>query len=344
MEKNMPISLSARLRAHLGKASLKAALIGSFCLMPLIYGQNAYGQTPNQTPNQTSDTQPTNTTQTDQSEEDWRNSRKKSETPDIFEDIRNGNSTGSGIILGPQNPIDILPEDSRRHLMKERAKLLATQMPGEPVSAPYTPSEAAKQDAALEQEEREAWNDIVKDIVTDGSGASGDAPSDSSQQGSASDPNSSDPSAPNSGSSDPSSSDPSSSDPSSGDSQDNAPITSPIRGGSTHSAAQILSQIKGLGGQPTDSTDIANGVPAPQNISLPNPSQSNPAQPNQTQLSQAQQNQAQQSSVSQDPSQNGSSQNGSQDSQLSPLDYIRNQKNSTSNGTATSASDYILGR
>jgi len=79
------------------------------------------------------------TEQTDRSEEDWRKSRKKSDTSDIFEDILNNRTTGSGNGYGPPNPIESLPEDSRRHLMKERAKILATSQPGQTPNMPYNP-------------------------------------------------------------------------------------------------------------------------------------------------------------------------------------------------------------
>ena len=104
------------------------------------------------------------TEQTDQSEEDWRKSQKKSDTTDIFEDILNNRNIGSGNGYGPPNPIETLPEESRRHLLKERAKILATSEPGTTPNTPYNPSEAAKSDSDLQEQEKEAWEDIVEDL------------------------------------------------------------------------------------------------------------------------------------------------------------------------------------
>ena len=60
------------------------------------------------------------TRQTDQSEEDWRKSQKKGGTSseDILDIIKNTRSSGVGNGRG-YSPIDALPEESRRHLMKE---------------------------------------------------------------------------------------------------------------------------------------------------------------------------------------------------------------------------------
>ena len=102
------------------------------------------------------------TTQTDQSEEDWRNSQKKPGSDDIFEDIRNNRSTGAGNVLtGPPNPLDSLPEESRRHLVNERAKALATGDLNNIENTPYTPSEAAKSDERLARQEEQVWKEII---------------------------------------------------------------------------------------------------------------------------------------------------------------------------------------
>ena len=64
------------------------------------------------------------TDQTDQSEEDWRRSKKKRSS-----DRNDRTSTlpglGGGIPIPPLEPIDTLPEDSRRHLQRQRAKVIA---------------------------------------------------------------------------------------------------------------------------------------------------------------------------------------------------------------------------
>ena len=73
------------------------------------------------------------TRETDQSEEDWRKSQKKGGTSseDILDIIKNTRSTGVGNGRG-YSPIDALPEESRRHLMKERARRMAAR--GSPIA------------------------------------------------------------------------------------------------------------------------------------------------------------------------------------------------------------------
>ena len=104
-----------------------------------------------------------NTTETDQSEEDWRKSQKKggTSTEDILDIITNTRSSGVGNGRG-YSPIDALPEESRRHLMKERAKRMAQAGPNEPVDVSYTPSEGAKSDSGLEADEKAAWEEMSK--------------------------------------------------------------------------------------------------------------------------------------------------------------------------------------
>jgi len=104
-----------------------------------------------------------NTTETDQSEEDWRKSQKKggASTEDILDIITNTRSSGVGNGRG-YSPIDALPEESRRHLMKERAKRMAQAGPNEPVDVSYKPSEAAKSDSGLEADEKAAWKEMSK--------------------------------------------------------------------------------------------------------------------------------------------------------------------------------------
>ena len=102
------------------------------------------------------------TTQTDEDEEDWRKSQKKPGSDDIFEDIRNNRSTGTGnVVTGPPNPLDSLPVESRRHLTRERAKAIASGDPNKIENTPYTPSEAAKTDEALLRQEKRSWKEIV---------------------------------------------------------------------------------------------------------------------------------------------------------------------------------------
>lgn len=114
------------------------------------------------------------TDQTDQSEEDWRQSRKKSGTSDIYR-TPNTNTTGS-VQVTPLTPVERLPSDSRRHLMRERAKAIAESDDGDISDAEYVPSDAAQSDEALMREEKEAWDIIVTD-------AKGDAGQGTSQGG-----------------------------------------------------------------------------------------------------------------------------------------------------------------
>lgn len=110
------------------------------------------------------------TDQTDQSEDDWRKSRKKSGTSDIYR-TPNTSSTGVGapvIDFEPVSPVERLPSESRRHLMKERAKAIAQSDDGDISDAEYVPSEEAKSDPELMSEEQEAWEVIVTDMQGNG--------------------------------------------------------------------------------------------------------------------------------------------------------------------------------
>jgi len=127
------------------------------------------------------------TEQTDRSEDDWRKSKKKRGSSDIFEGITNTRKDGQGWGSGPVDPIDSLPAESRRHLMKERAKAIAMSDPGQPVTAPYKPSDDAASDPGLAAQEKEAWDDLLEDMndsmgqgQSDQSGQNGTG--DSSQQ------------------------------------------------------------------------------------------------------------------------------------------------------------------
>lgn len=121
------------------------------------------------------------TDQTDQSEEDWRKSKKKKNTTDILEDIVNIRNTGAGDVSRPMTPMESLPEESRRHLQKERAKLLANaDMGGNDeiksiTDAGYKPSEAAKSDPDLAEQEKEAWDVILTDMKGGNGSSSGQA-------------------------------------------------------------------------------------------------------------------------------------------------------------------------
>ena len=171
------------------------------------------------------------TRQTDQSEEDWRKSKKKGSTSseDILDIIKNTRSSGVGNGRG-YSPIDALPEESRRHLMKERAKRMAQAGPNEPVDATYTPSEAAKSDTNLQNDEKAAWKKMAQGMNgTPVQGAPGQGQqqgSDSGSQGQQGQQQGSD----------------QSSDPSAQSGQSR----SVMRGGSAASVSDIMARIKGL--------------------------------------------------------------------------------------------------
>jgi len=145
---------------------LRSILLGAVAYtgVAIIAPQPAFAQN---TPQQ--DTQ-----QTDQSEEDWRNSRRKRGRDDDIEAIINPRNLGSGGAIIEYEPIDSLPEDSRRHLQRQRAKVIAEMEFGEDApDVPYEPSEAAKQDPSLAAEEEEAWEVILTDLQGGSGGSSG---------------------------------------------------------------------------------------------------------------------------------------------------------------------------
>ena len=117
------------------------------------------------------------TDQTDQSEEDWRKSRKKRGSSDIYKTNPTDAGFGNGALgdVKPISPVEQLPSESRRHLMKERAKAMAESQDGDITDAEYKPSEAAKSDEQLMREEKEAWKIITTDI--EGSGGQATTPS-----------------------------------------------------------------------------------------------------------------------------------------------------------------------
>lgn len=172
------------------------------------------------------------TEQTDKSEEDWRKSQKKRDASDILDDILNSRSIGQGSNQYPQNPMDALPDESRRHLMKERAKVIAESEPGQPINAPYSPSEAAKSDPELAEQEKEAWNEIVTDMK--GGDSQGQSDSANGQTGTGNGGSVVSGSSNGTGSSD------------GQNGQDTGQTPSAMRGGSSASVADIMAQIKGM--------------------------------------------------------------------------------------------------
>jgi len=134
-------------------------------------------------------------------------------------------------------PIDMLPEDSRRYLMKERAQRLAQAGVGEPVDTNFEPSEAAKSDANLEADEKAAWTEMMKDMGSP------------SGQASAGNPNG-DPNA-KAGQSSGAMQSPSQGGNQGNQSAGSSPSSSSMmRGGSSASVSDILAQLKGGGSAP----------------------------------------------------------------------------------------------
>lgn len=247
-------------------------------LLLTVFAAPAYAQVSTQTN--------PNTQQTDRSEEDYRNSRKKRDSGDIFDDlITNPNSTGSGGIWGGEvKAIDRLPADSRRHLNKRRAVAMAGAGVGEPIDAAYEPSAEAKTDPTLEGDERAAWEEMMEEANA-GLGANGTAETGTTPgQG------------PGSGSY-PSGQDAASQDAASqgagqaggqsasqsqtpGQGSGQTPATgaggtgdrnSPLRGGSSASASDILGRIKGRA--PSGAGTAAQGQTASGQGAFPTPAQ-----------------------------------------------------------------------
>ena len=121
-----------------------------------------------------------NTTQSDKEEEDWRNSRRKSD-PGDFDPISNPVDTGIGDILITTDPIDRLPPESRRHLKRERAKVIAGMgTDGDVQDAAYEPSDDAQDDPRLAAQEKAVWEEMMQEL---GSGSGSDAATDPSDNG-----------------------------------------------------------------------------------------------------------------------------------------------------------------
>ena len=286
-----------------------------------------------------------NTTQTDQSEEDWRKSKKKTTTDDPWDGFKNTNGWGQGTQRS-LSPVDTLPEDSRRFLMKERAQRMAEAGIGEPVDTSFEPSDAAKSDPSLESDEKAAWTEMMKDIGGSGTPTQGDP---------SGDPNAD----PSQGSNAPQIptqvGETGSSAGSSG-----AATSSVMRGGSSASVSDILSQLKGGG-----------AAPAGQALGQQGQAQQGQSQSSQGQAQAQNQNQGQAQAQAQAQAQN-TAQNAAQgqlqqsgdaqsnaDAQaqaqaaadaaatrtpeaISPLDRLKQvRQDRDSNGARSSASDYL---
>ncbi|MEO0784282.1 MAG: hypothetical protein AAFY10_01190 [Pseudomonadota bacterium] len=113
------------------------------------------------------------TDNTDQSEEDWRRSQRK-ESGDRNDPISNPSTIGVGVNFPEPREIDRLPEESRRHLNRQRARVIAEvdlDNP-QPQDIAYEPSEAAKSDPQLMRDEQAAWEEMIQGMTGSG-GASG---------------------------------------------------------------------------------------------------------------------------------------------------------------------------
>ncbi|MEL6754220.1 MAG: hypothetical protein AAFO57_09355 [Pseudomonadota bacterium] len=113
------------------------------------------------------------TDNTDQSEEDWRRSQRK-ESGDRNDPISNPSTIGVGVNFPEPREIDRLPEESRRHLNRQRARVIAEvdlDNP-QPQDIAYKPSEAAKSDPQLMRDEQAAWEEMIQGMTGSG-GASG---------------------------------------------------------------------------------------------------------------------------------------------------------------------------
>ena len=187
---------------------------------PAFTGTAAHAQTPD-------------TDQTDRSEDDWRKSKKKKSDEDVLNDIfQNKTIFGQGSGGYEQNPIDALPDSSRRHLKKERAKALATVDPNNVPDIPYKPSHEAQNDPELAEQEKEVWEGMVKDMKE--GGAAKQQPAREAKAGSKG--------------------------AESGKAQsDKAPSRpTPVRGGSSSSVSDILNKIKGM---KSGSASLPSGLP-----------------------------------------------------------------------------------
>jgi len=243
------------------------------------------------------------TRQTDQSEEDWRKSKKKggTTTEDILDIIENTRGSGVGNGRG-YSPIDALPEESRRHLMKERAKRMAQAGPNEPVDVTYNPSEAAKSDSDLQDDEKAAWEKMAQGM----NGAPDQGLQDQGQQGQQ---GQSQQGQQGSGSQGQQQGSGQSSDQPSQSGQSR----SVMRGGSAASVSDIMARIKGVGQGNGGTGQGQQGQQGGQGQSQSGQGQQDQSQQQGQSQSQQAQNQGQQQSQSQNQSQqDGPQQSNSQ--------------------------------
>ena len=244
-----------------------------------------------------------NTTETDQSEEDWRKSQKKggNSTEDILDIIKNTRSSGIGNGRGA-SPIDSLPEESRRHLMKERARRMAQAGPNEPVDVSYKPSEDAKSDSELEADEKAAWEELSKGLNgTTHQGQQGQGQQGQGQQGGGSGSQGQQGQQQGGGQSD-------------GASDQSGQSQSVMRGGSAASVSDIMARIKGLS-PASGSAGQGQGQQGSQGQEQPQSGQSGQGQAQQAGQASQGQSQQRQSQQGQTPSEQSQSQGQAQSQQ-----------------------------
>ncbi len=101
-------------------------------------------------------------TQVDESEEQYRRRMELEEARTRVDDILRQNSSTN---TSPPEGIDRLPPESQRHLRDQLKKVIMSNGEWTPQDAgkeyPYEPSEAAKSDPELQKIEEEAWADLV---------------------------------------------------------------------------------------------------------------------------------------------------------------------------------------
>ena len=193
------------------------------------------------------------TEQTDQSEEDWRRSQRKTggeEREDVFDPSQ---STGTGGIFPPLRPIDSLPTESRRHLSKQRAKAIAgMDSDGKIQETSYEPSERAKSDPNLAAEEEAVWEEMIEELqgsggnTEDGSRSSDQAGDQNEQSGQSSESQQSGSQGQSGQGEDQSSAQGESQSDQSESGQGGSQEKSVMRGGSAASASDILKQMRGV--------------------------------------------------------------------------------------------------
>lgn len=308
---------------------LRAGLLIGACGIALS-GISVYAQTPTET---TNTNQNTNTSQTDQSEEDWRKSRKKRDTTDIFDDITNTGSIGrGGFQTGPINPVDSLPDQSRRHLNKQRAKAMAEAPIGAPVNTDFIPSAEAQSDSDLEEQEKLAWSEMMSDVnagmgMNTGTAQGGSTTQNSDNQGQ------------NQGQGENSAA---------ADASEQSSNSSLMRGGSSASVADILAKIKG--NQTAQGTSAENTDTNPQDrqgtqqseasTNAATESGSSEGKPAEGKTAEAEGSSGAESSQTTEGSDNPDNASDTQAETMGPLERAQSDRSRTT-GNRTSASDYL---